>query len=187
MVKKVLIVAAVVLSALSMLYGGDAHAHELKTVGAISSLLHINPDDDPIAGQPSELLFLIKDKDKKFNAQQCNCQASVSYNNEVLFSSALAKAASSYRGIFAPAILYTFPHKGMFTVTLRGEPKTANDFQSFSISYDIRIEKDASTLKDTTRSRWDYVVAAAGLILICYFLRRVFINPSRHADANKPT
>lgn len=154
-------------------------AHELKRYGSISVLIHINPDDDPVAGQPSELLFLTSDKDKKFNAEHCNCQASVSYNNEILFSSPLIKANSSYRGIFAPAIPYTFPHKGIFTVTLTGEPKTPNDFQPFAISYDIRVEKDASTPKDAGRGIWDYLVAVASLIVIYYFLKRFFITKNR--------
>lgn len=174
---KTLITTCLLLSILLVI--PNAAAHELKTDGSLSVLIHINPDDDPIAGQPSELLFLTSDKEKKFNTENCNCKASVAYNDAVLFSSPLIKAGSSYRGIFAPAIPYTFPHKGIFTVTLTGVPKTPGTFQEFSISYDIRIEKDATTPKNTDRSLWDYVVTVAILIVIYYFLKQFFITKNK--------
>ena len=47
-------------------------AHEFKTDGSISALLHINPDDDPIVAEPSEILFLISDTEKRFKAEDPN-------------------------------------------------------------------------------------------------------------------
>jgi len=135
-----------------ILFGSSAHfptpkvlAHELKAEGTISALIHINPDEKPVAGQPSEILFLINDTEKRFKAEDCNCTASVIDNGETVFSSPLATGKTSYRGIFAPAIPYTFPHKGTYTVKLTGEPKSMDGFKNFSISYDIKIERDISS------------------------------------------
>lgn len=156
-----------------------AKAHELKTDGSISVLLHINPDDDPIAGQLSELLFLTQDKEKRFNTENCDCYASVSYNNETMFTSPLFKANSSYRGIFAPAIPYTFPQKGIYTVRLTGEPKNISGFQSFSISYDVRIEKDAkSPIKPRSNNTLYYFVVIATLAGVAYFIKLFFSKPN---------
>ncbi len=158
-----------------------ARAHELKSESSISVLIHINPDDDPVAGQPSEILFLINDKDKHFQAENCNCTASVIENGETLFSSPVFKGKTSYKGIFAPAIPYTFPHKGVYTVILTGKPKNQGDFQSFSISYDIRIEKDASTpAKPLSKNTLYYFVMLAILAGIIYLIKEnFFVNISK--------
>ncbi len=152
-----------------------AQAHELKSDGSISALLHINPDDDPIAGQPSELLFLINDKNKKFKAEECDCKASVTDNNETVFSSSLFKGKTSYRGIFAPAIPYTFPRKGVYTIRLVGEPKNTDGFQSFSLTYNLRIDKDELTPKKPSQNNALYYFAIiATLTGIVYFAKIFF-------------
>lgn len=152
-----------------------AQAHELKSDGSISVLLHINPDDDPVAGQPSELLFLISDKNKKFKAEECDCKATVIDNNEMVFSSSLFKGKTSYRGIFAPAIPYTFPRKGMYTVKLVGKPKNTDGFQSFSLSYDIRIDKDEFSPKKPDRNNSFYHLGIlATLVSMAYFVKLFF-------------
>ncbi len=151
-------------------------AHELKTEGAISALIHINPDEKPIAGQPSEILFLINDTEKKFKAEDCNCQASVTDNGEVVFSSSLFKGKTSYRGIFAPAIPYTFPHKGTYTVKLTGEPKNIGDFKSFSISYDIKIERDATSPPKPSPNITLYFFVIMGTLLGVGYFGKLFFS-----------
>lgn len=152
-------------------------AHELKSEGKISALIHINPDDDPIAGQNSEILFLISDKDKKFQAENCNCVASVIENDEVLFTSPLFKGQTSYRGIFAPAIPFVFPHKGVYTIILTGDPKNENLFQKFSLTYNIRIDKDASTpATPPFKKTLGYIVTIGILITTIYLIKLFFIK-----------
>lgn len=161
-----------------------ARAHELKTDGSISALIHINPDDDPAATQASELLFLITDKQKRFDPEDCDCQATVIRNNETLFSSPLFKSKSSYRGIFAPAIPYTFPQKGIYTIILSGAPKNPDGFQSFSISYDIRVEKDQPTPPKSPLVNIIYILIAGGILAgIIYIIRLFIISKS---DINFP-
>ena len=112
-------------------------AHEMKTSGATSALIHINPDDRAITGKESEVLFLISDKDKKFQLENCDCQATVIFGTTTLLNQPLATAKTSYRGIFAPAIPFIFPHSGIYTIKLSAIPKTEQDFEEFNISYNI--------------------------------------------------
>ena len=164
-----------------LIFTPPTQAHELKGNGSIRALLHINPDDDPVAGQPSEILFLITDKAKRFNTTDCACEASVIENGQIVFSSALHKANSSYRGIFAPAIPYTFPRKGIYTVILTGKPKNPDTFESFSISYDVRIEKDASTPPESPlKNIIYYAVILCILAGMLYFVKLFFTKNDTH-------
>lgn len=152
-------------------------AHSLKSSGTISALMHINPNDDPVAGQDSEILFLINDKDKKFQAENCNCTASVIENDKELFSSPLFKGKTSYRGIFAPAIPFVFPHKGIYTIKLAGEPKDHGLFQNFSVSYKIRIDKDTNTPPEPPfKKPLGYGLTIIILIGTIYLIKLFFIQ-----------
>ena len=162
-----------------------ATAHELKTSGSISALLHINPDDDPVANQPSELLFLITDKDKKFNPENCDCQSTVIENDQTLFSSSLFKGRSSYQGIFAPAIPYTFPHIGIYTIQLSGKPKNSADFQPFAISYTLRVEKDKPTHLKSPIANLVYIIIAGALAAAAIYIIRLFITNKTTIDLLK--
>lgn len=107
--------------------------------------MHINPNEDPVAGKESEILFLINDKDKKFQPENCDCQASVMFGTTTLLNQQVSTAKTSYRGIFAPAIAFTFPQKGIYSIKLMGEPKNEQSFQKFSITYSIKVDRDANT------------------------------------------
>jgi hypothetical protein len=114
----------------------QAIAHSLKNTGTISALMHINPNEDPVAGKESEILFLINDKDKKFQPENCDCQASVMFGTTTLLNQQVSTAKTSYRGIFAPAIPFTFPQKGIYNIKLTGEPKNEQSFPK--IFYNIQ-------------------------------------------------
>ncbi len=160
-------------------------AHELKTDGSINSLMHINPDDDPVAGQPADLLFLITDDQKKFKPEDCDCQASVIDNTTTVFSSPLFKGKTSYQGIFAPAIEFTFTHKGIYTIKLTGKPKNANDFQGFAISYDVRVEKDATTpIKKSPKNILAYAIIFLFLLGIGYIIKLFFTKTNTDSPIN---
>lgn len=159
-----------------------AMAHELKTDRAISVLLHINPDDDPAANQPSELLFLITDASEKFNPDDCNCKASVLDNDQTVFSSSLFTSKSSYGSIFAPAIPYTFPHKGVYTVQLTGTPKTPNGFQSFSFSYIIRIERDEPLNTKSPVLNIVYILIVGSVLAGIVYIIKLFVTNKNQID-----
>lgn len=176
MLKKLSLTATLILTS-CLLFTNPVFAHSLKSSGSINALMHINPNDDPVAGQNSEILFLISDKDKKFQAENCNCIASVIKNNNELFSSPLFKGKTSYHGIFAPAIPFVFPGKGIYTIKLTGQPKNNEDFQAFSISYDIRVEKDANTPPTPPfKKPLGYALTIIVLIGIIYVIKFFFIQ-----------
>ncbi|HSR89517.1 MAG TPA: hypothetical protein VLK22_03970 [Candidatus Udaeobacter sp.] len=156
-----------------------AQAHELMADGSIYALLHINPDDDPIVGQPADLLFLITDAKKTFVPDNCNCIASITdlTTNKIIFSSPLSKSRSSYKGIFAPAITYTFPHKGIYTIKLTGTPIQTNSFQSFNLAYDIRLDKDSTAVKSSAQINWLFYAATTVMLgAIIYLTKKIFTN-----------
>ena len=55
----------------------NVQAHILKTDGSIGAVLHIDPDDDPIARQSSYFFFEFKDKQNIFKLENCDCKITI--------------------------------------------------------------------------------------------------------------
>ncbi len=120
-----------------------AEAHVLKTDGSIGAVIHINPDDDPVVGEPASFFFDLKDKDSKFSAEKCDCRAMVSMGEMEMFSQGLF-ASNDHASLNAQSFSYTFPEKGIYTVVVSGKPYLEGDFQPFTLKYDIRVSRESA-------------------------------------------
>jgi len=108
------------------------YGHVLKTDGDIGAVVHIDPEDDPIIGQETTVYFDIKDKTGKFSAENCDCVFSVKKAGNSIYSQPLKGTIGSYN----------FPEKNIYTLELKGAPKTVGQFESFTLTYDVRVERE---------------------------------------------
>ncbi len=131
----------------------SASAHILETDGTIGGVLHIDPNDAPVADSPAHFFFQFKNSAGDFNLAQCDCTISIQYpeNPATLFSLHLLNGTttnllgSSISPLIAPDTLsffYTFPQRAVYIVTVNGT-STNTSFPSFVLSYDIRIDTQA--------------------------------------------
>jgi len=151
-------------------------AHVLKTDGSIGAVMHIDPDDDPIAGQPATFFFELKDKQNQFKAADCNCTVTITQNDKQLYSAALFQSGSA-SDINTPVFSYTFPEKSIYTVILKGVPATAGEFQSFTLTYDVRVDRQvagssapAATVNPPAQSHVFHYLLFGGAFLVILFL-----------------
>lgn len=146
-----------------------AEAHVLKTDGSIGAVLHVDPADDPVAGQSSSFLFEFKDKQNKFNMTDCNCQLEVYRSGKQIYTSSL-QAGSGNTG----AASYTFPERGVYTVGAMGQPFSAAAFQPFSLKFDIRVDRVSAKPKPGGFTKIIYVTLGLVLVgtVLIYILRR---------------
>lgn len=107
-------------------------AHILKTDGSIGVVLHISPDDDPVVEEPAHFFFEIKDTEGKFTENSCNCTATVFENGQKIIAQSISDSTFTY----------TFPQKGLYTITLSGSPLNGNSFQPFTLSYDVLVSHE---------------------------------------------
>lgn len=122
---------------------GSAFAHILQVDGDIGVILHINPEDDPIAGEPSHFHFDFTDTKDQFRPEKCLCTIDIYTGENKLFSFKLDENEPD-RGKNGISFAYTFPKKAIYKVVLVGSPKELNGFQPFSLSYDVRVGRDST-------------------------------------------
>lgn len=123
----------------TFLFAQRAEAHVLKTDNAIGAILHIDPEDDPIAGKPSNFFFALKDKQNHFATTDCNCTITIKQNGKILTQQTTTADPQNKTTII---FTYTLPQKNIYEVILNGKPKNKNTFQSFSLTYDIRVDRE---------------------------------------------
>lgn len=123
-------------------------AHVLKTDGSIGAVLHVDPADDPEVGKPATFFFEFKDKQNNFSLQKCDCAVSIVKGGREVYSGTLSGAG----GLESPLFQYTFTERGIYTVKASGSPRIADNFQNFSLSWDVRVDKGDGSVPATESS-----------------------------------
>lgn len=115
-------------------------AHTLVTDNNIGAVMHIDPDDDPVAGSPANFFFEFKDKQNRFDPSKCSCVAAIYQQGQKIFSQSLFQDNSS-PSLSNSSFSYTFPDKDVYELKVTGSPINGASFQSFALTYDIRVSR----------------------------------------------
>lgn len=109
-------------------------AHVLKIDGDIGAVLHINPDDNPVSGQPTDYVLYFEDYTGRFDLSACRCRVSVGKDGRTLASRPLSGASG-----LTSDNKFTFPGPGAYDLRISGQPERAGSFQPFALDYTVRV------------------------------------------------
>jgi hypothetical protein len=118
-------------------------AHEVKLQNDISVTLHMEPQDDPVVGEPGELFLSFKDFQNRFNIDDCDCSAKVFSKDKVLFNGHLSEKAGESFGSNSVVINTIFPKKAIYTVSLIAKSKTGV-FPDVKMDFFVRIAREST-------------------------------------------
>lgn len=140
-----------------------ARAHVLlhdpqRKIGAV---LHVTPDDDPVAGEPSSLVFDIQDQTVTSEAYSFTLQISDS-----LGSSEVVPISTSGTIISAS---HSFPAQGLYHIELRADPVETSK-QAFTLNHSQSISRGITTTSPLPASHTfaeiGLIASACGLIVL---------------------
>lgn len=112
------------------LWVASADAHVLATDNNIGAILHIDPNDEPVAGEVSTFFFTIKDTKEGFSLDTCDCKIAILQEKKTLFSTQLT----------SPTFFFTFPKTGAYELDVIGKPMTGATFKPFTLHYDVDVD-----------------------------------------------
>ncbi|MBD2692055.1 hypothetical protein [Anabaena catenula] len=119
-------------------------AHKVQIAADIGGTLHIEPNDNPRAGEPSQAWFALTRKGGKvLPLKECDCQLAVyaepyTPGEPALLEPALQPVqAERYEGI--PGAEITFPKPGAYELKLTGKPATEGSFRPFDLKFQITV------------------------------------------------
>jgi hypothetical protein len=139
-------------------------AHILATDGSIGAILHIDPDDDPIAGEPTNLFWDFKNTKGEFKIEGCSCRIYIIEDGRKIDDEPLSSTTFTY----------IFPKRNVYEIRIAGQPKQGDSFQPFILSYDIRVSRETeipdSTIQNpnkvSQRILIGAIITALGTILV---------------------
>jgi hypothetical protein len=156
---------------LFLLFTTPAYAHILKTDGMIGAVLHVSPDDDPVAGEPTLFFFEFKDKQNKFTPQNCECTTHIIRQDKEIYYAPLFQGTNP--SLDTASFTFTFPEKDIYKLQVTGKPRTADAFQPFTLEWDLRVARIANAgaqAPASTSHTFHYILFGAAFIVIGYFL-----------------
>lgn len=125
-------------------------AHKVEVAEDVGGSLHIEPNDNPRAGEVVVAWFALTRRGGQIiPLKQCNCQLAVYTEPHTDNSPALLKpllkpvAAERYQGI--PGAEITFPKPGAYQLRLSGKPALGAKFKPFQLNFNVTVA--ASTPK----------------------------------------
>jgi hypothetical protein len=126
-----------------------ASAHKVKIAEDVGATLHIEPNDNPRAGESAQAWFALTRKGgQAIPLAECNCQLSVfskphkSGESPLLQPSLKAVVAERYQGI--PGANITFPKPGAYQLQLIGKPIKGANFKPFEFKFEVTVAAGTS-------------------------------------------
>ncbi|MFM2061690.1 MAG: hypothetical protein RLZZ507_1360 [Cyanobacteriota bacterium] len=121
-----------------------ASAHTVKISGDIGGTIHIEPNDNPRAGEAAQTWFALTRKGGKvLPLKECNCQLAIYAEPHTPGEPALLEPplkpvdAERYQGI--PGAEITFPKPGVYELQLSGKPATDASFRPFELKFQVTV------------------------------------------------
>lgn len=131
-----------------------AFAHKVKVSGDVGATLHIEPNDIPRAGEPSQAWFALTRKGGKvITLGECTCQLvvyaepHVSGEPPLLQPTLQAITAERYQGI--PGAIINFPRPGAYQLQLSGKSATGKGFRPFILKFNVTVAVGSNGNKST--------------------------------------
>jgi hypothetical protein len=136
--------AKIIFAGFMLFVAHTTSAHVLKVDGTVGAVLHVDPNDSPVAGERASIYFDLKDSAGTFSIDQCDCKVTVSKAGEQIFEKKMTSMA---------AVPYTFPDRALYIVSFVGAPKNEGTFAPFTLAYDIRVETVSDNQNQTNGAK----------------------------------
>lgn len=171
---------------LSLIFFVPKHtfAHFLESDNNIGAVLHVEPNDNPIAGSLASFFFEFKDKTNKFDPAKCDCTVVITEAGKTIYSQPLFQNTTK-PSLTNASVFYTFPKEDVYVVKVIGKPQMPGGFQPFTLTWNFRVDQQANKPAGTTSflSQHIFHIATALIgvaLLIWFFLKQeIFAKKSK--------
>jgi hypothetical protein len=146
-------------------------AHSLEQDGPITAVLHIAPDDDPVAGVPTNMFLDFTSTDPDFSLDSYT--VTVTLQGVSTSSAAPTTSISKSSDTNSGSAQVVFPQAGTYKVIVRGTPIStpSSHSKTFSMTFNVRAERQGGggLGNITSTTSFDALlvfVASFGLLII---------------------
>jgi hypothetical protein len=158
-------VAITILITLFPFYPSLASAHQDGSDNGLNVILHVEPNDVPIANTQSHFEFIYSETKPSdvFNVTSCSCRVKVTKGTKVILDTPVTTSFGNGTQATAPIV---FPEVGAYTVLVSGSSPNAK-FSSFTIPYSVHVDqKDISLATSTVQVERSVILGVVVAVLI---------------------
>ena len=148
------------------LLGSSVQAHVLlkdKTTNT-GAILHINPDDDPIAGEETIMFVDIQDSASSTRLPYG------AYDFFITNEAGERQNVPMEAGGSINTVVYTFPNRGVYTLEVASKP-AYDSLQPVHMTYSLRVSRGIGTAYVTNQANeWAtplLIMCVTGFVLLC--------------------
>lgn len=161
----------VLLMGVLLLLPSKAVAHVLMrdTEANIGAIVHINPDDDPVAGKKTQMFIDIQDS---------GAVARIPLEAYDVFITPTDAAREPVAAIVEGSVIrieYTFRKKGVYTMEVVSKP-SFETFQKVQMSYTLRVSRGVGASETINKNAWAEVVLPASIAILSLVVILLFSN-----------
>jgi hypothetical protein len=132
-------------------------AHVEQSDNGVSAVMHIYPDDNPIAGRMTDVGFAFGGRKQAFNVKTCGCKLTI--NNGVSDTSTVDIRAIKQDGLTGLAAV-KFPTAGVYSLSLDGLTGKGPG-STFRLVYAVRVNPGNYSANAV-------VAAGINILLVCF-------------------
>ncbi|GAX34420.1 hypothetical protein [Nodularia sp. NIES-3585] len=129
---------------ISIITAHPTFAHQVQISEDVGATLHIEPNDNPRAGEPTQAWFALTRKGgQAIPLAECDCELFIYAEPHTPGEPALiepsleAVTAERYQGI--PGAEITFPKPGRYQLQLSGKPASEASFNPFQLEFEVTV------------------------------------------------
>jgi hypothetical protein len=162
LISGIVLVAVMVMTAVP---AAPALAHVQSADNGVSAVMHIYPDDNPIAAESTYIQFTFGGSRSDFDVADCACAVQVVNSQGRTVSEPLVEPADQTSTLGHVSV--TFPDAGIYRLKLSGYT-TAAQSERFSLDYTLRVSP-AGTAPNLTAGINVVLVSLASLAVVGIF------------------
>ncbi|HZR94665.1 MAG TPA: hypothetical protein VFA56_03160 [Gaiellaceae bacterium] len=108
-----------------------AAAHQTLVNNGVAVTLHVNPNDEPVAGEPADISILrISTRKGTFSWATCSCTMTIFEPG----------STPLFDGKAVPKTQFTFPDPVAYGVTVKGRVRRAKRWAKFTVTFGLRAD-----------------------------------------------
>lgn len=135
-------------------------AHAIRENNGMSVMMHINSDDLAYTGQQNNLAFYLTYKDVHTDIKDCECLLEVFRDGKKVLSREVTDTNNKLK----------ISKMAIYIIRISGKPKTAGQFEPFSVEWDIRPEEgEGSGVGQFVDENFTILIIGVVLFILIFF------------------
>jgi hypothetical protein len=151
-----------------------ASAHILKEDGAAAAVMHIEPDDNPVTGKNTTLVFDFSGSSLGFDLNDFETDVQVFRGDSLLVDKPLVTRKSQ-----SGSVAVNFPDAGAYQLRITGKSlQEGSDAGIFILQYNIRVS--GGSTGDPGQAQTVLFVGVASMLILALIARRAIESGGRY-------